>query len=163
MTVAQIMEKMILFSDGNRKSINHFMKVWTYAKTIGEQEGLDEETLFVLEATAIVHDIACPMCREKYGHCQGPVQEKEGAAMVYDFFSDCGLTAEQVDRISYLVGHHHTVSMVDGPDYQILLEADYLVNSDEKDVSAENVIHTRDAWFKTETGIRLLNSNFGIK
>ena len=34
MTIAQIMKKMIAFSEGNVHDIDHFMKVWTYAKTI---------------------------------------------------------------------------------------------------------------------------------
>lgn len=41
MTIAQIMEKMIAFSEGNIHDIAHLSCVWTYAKTIGELEGLD--------------------------------------------------------------------------------------------------------------------------
>ena len=41
MTIAQIMEKMIAFSEGNIHDITHLSCVWTYAKTIGELEGLD--------------------------------------------------------------------------------------------------------------------------
>ena len=42
MTVSQIMEKMISFSQGNIHDIDHFIRVWTYAKTIGELEKLDK-------------------------------------------------------------------------------------------------------------------------
>ena len=68
MTIAQIMEKMIAFSEGNIHDITHLSCVWTYAKTIGELEGLDADTQFVLEVAAITHDIACPLCRKKYGN-----------------------------------------------------------------------------------------------
>ena len=44
MNISQIMEKMIAFSNGNLHDINHLMCVWTYAKTIGELEGLDRKT-----------------------------------------------------------------------------------------------------------------------
>ena len=64
MTVSQILEKMIAFSEGNTHDIDHLTRVWAYAKTIGELEGLDPETQFVLEVAAITHDIACPLCRE---------------------------------------------------------------------------------------------------
>ena len=67
MTIAQIMEKMIAFSEGNIHDITHLSCVWTYAKTIGELEGLDADTQFILEVAAITHDIACPLCRKKYG------------------------------------------------------------------------------------------------
>ena len=46
MTIAQIMEKMIAFSEGNIHDITHLSCVWTYAKTIGELEGLDADTQF---------------------------------------------------------------------------------------------------------------------
>jgi HD superfamily phosphohydrolase YqeK len=58
MTIAQIMEKMIAFSEGNIHDITHLSCVWTYAKTIGELEGLDADTQFILEVAAITHDIA---------------------------------------------------------------------------------------------------------
>ena len=38
-TVSQVMEKMIAFSDGNIHDIDHLIRVWTYAKTIGDQTG----------------------------------------------------------------------------------------------------------------------------
>ena len=63
MTIAQIMEKMIAFSEGNIHDITHLSCVWTYAKTIGELERLDADTQFILEVAAITHDIACPLCK----------------------------------------------------------------------------------------------------
>ena len=78
MNISQIMEKMIAFSNGNLHDMNHFMCVWTYAKTIGELEGLDRKTQETLEIAAITHDIACPLCREKYGNTNGKRQEEEG-------------------------------------------------------------------------------------
>ena len=46
LTIAQIMEKMIAFSEGNIHDIDHLIRVWTYAKTIGEREGLDANTQY---------------------------------------------------------------------------------------------------------------------
>ena len=62
MQIEEIMKKMIDLAAGNHHDINHFMKVHSFARTIGRMEGLDEETQYVLEAAAIVHDIACPLC-----------------------------------------------------------------------------------------------------
>ena len=53
------------------------IRVWTYAKTIGELEGIDKDTQFILEVAAITHDIACPICRDKYGNTNGKHQEKD--------------------------------------------------------------------------------------
>ena len=138
MKIAEILKKMITFSNGNIHDIDHLIKVWTYAKTIGELEGLDPETQFVLEIAAITHDIACPLCREKYGNTNGKRQEEEGGPLVRSFLADAGLPAEQVDRVAYLVSHHHTYTDIDGIDYQILIEADYIVNASESGYSPEN-------------------------
>ena len=75
--VAAATRKMIGFYHGNRHDIAHFLKVWAMAKTIGELEGLDGHTQEVLELAAVVHDIACPLCREKYGDTNGKLVDWE--------------------------------------------------------------------------------------
>ncbi|MGF6376545.1 uncharacterized protein M2140_001622 [Clostridiales Family XIII bacterium PM5-7] len=162
MAVSELLKKMIDFYEGNLHDINHFIKVWTYAKTIGELEELDCETQYILEASAIIHDIACPLCREKYGNTNGKHQEEESQPLVEKFLQDCELTAEQTARIVYLVCHHHTYIKVDGLDHQILLEADYLVNADEAKYSSENMLNAEKHIFKTASGKALLNSIYGI-
>ena len=158
MTISQIMEKMIAFSDGNIHDINHLLRVWAYAKTIGELESLDPQTQYILEIAAITHDIACPLCREKYGNAGGKLQEKEGPSLVRDFLSDTGLTNDQISRVAYLVGHHHTYSSVDDLDYQILLEADYIVNASDNHYSAKNIRNFMETVVKTAGGQRILRS-----
>ena len=161
-TISQLMEQMIVFSNGNLHDITHFITVWTYAKTIGELEGLDADTQYLLEATAIVHDIACPFCREKYGRADGKLQEKEGPALVRAFLADSGMTEARVERIAYLVGHHHTLTGIDGMDYQILIEADYLVNASEKTYSPANVQNFMNTSMKTESGKKLAKALFRL-
>lgn len=160
MTIAQIMQKMIARANGDLHDITHFMGVWGYAKTIGELEGLDGETQYILEATAIVHDIACPLCREKYGNTNWKHQELEGGALVREFFHGTDLTAAQVERIAFLVGHHHTFTDVDGLDYQILLEADYIINACEKGFSRENIVNFMEKVMRTNSGISLAKQMF---
>lgn len=162
MNIAEIMKKMIDFSDSNIHDIDHFIRVWTYAKTIGELESLDAETQYILEVSAITHGIACPLCREKYGSTNGKHQETEGAPMVRDFLRDTGLTDAQIDRVAFLVGHHHTFTDVCGKDYQILLEADYIANASENGYerrSVENFIHKI---MRTESGKALAKAVFRV-
>ena len=158
MTISRILVKMIDYAAGNRKDNNHLMKVHSYARSIGKGEGLSEELQKITEIAAIVHDIACPLCRNKYGNTNGKYQEAEGPALTESFLADTGLTREEIARIAYLVGHHHTYEGVEGLDYQILLEADYLVNADESGYSRENILHMRDTVFQTKTGTALLES-----
>ena len=77
MIVSAAIQRMIGFYRGNCHDINHFLKVWAMAKTIGELEGLDRHTQEVLELAAVIHDIACPLCRKKYGNTNG--REASGA------------------------------------------------------------------------------------
>ena len=156
--IKQIEKDMIDYSNGNKKDIAHFIKVHSYASLIGKLEGLDENRQEILEITAIVHDIACPLCREKYGNSAGPLQEKEGMVLVREFLKPYSLSQDVIDRVAYLVGHHHTYTNVDGLDYQILLEADYLVNADEMNHSKEQIKKMGDTVFKTSTGKALLES-----
>lgn len=161
-SVSGIIQKMIAYSEGNLHDITHFMKVWGYAKMIGELEQLDAHSQLLLEVAAVTHDIACPLCREKYGSTAGNLQEKEGPGLLVRFLNDSGLTAEEIDRVSFLVGHHHTYTTVDGPDYRILIEADYLVNAEENNFTAEHVKSTYGNIFRTKTGTRLLKNLYGF-
>jgi len=136
--------------------INHFLKVWGFARTIGLSEGLDPKTQKILELAAIAHDIACPLCREKYGNTAGKYQEEEGGPLTEDFYRDYPLAEEERDRIVYLVSHHHTYTGVDGMDYQILLEADFLVNADESSMTEEAIRTFRERVFRTRAGLSLL-------
>ena len=65
--INNVLTKMIAYSDGNKHDIAHFLKVYSYARMIGEMENLTERQQETLEIAAVIHDIACPVCREKYG------------------------------------------------------------------------------------------------
>ena len=156
--ISEIMQKMIAYSNGNLHDIAHFMKVCTFARMIGIQEGLSDDLQEILEITAILHDIACPLCREKYGNTNGKHQEEEGGPLTEAFLKEFDLPRKMAERIVYLVSHHHTYTNVDGMDYQILLEADFLVNADESDMSEEAIRNARERIFKTGSGIQLLDT-----
>ena len=160
MTVNDMICKMIAQAGGNKHDIAHFLKVYTYARLIGEKEPLDARTQETLEITAVIHDIACPLCREKYGNASGKHQEQESAPLVKAFLEDTGVDEAMKERISYLVCHQDTYADVDGMDYQILLEADFLVNADESQMSEAAIRHARETFFKTRTGMELLDSIF---
>ncbi len=162
MNASEVAAKMIEYSNGNLHDINHFMKVYAYAKTIGECEKLDSKTQTTLEVAAILHDIACPLCREKYGNTNARCQETEGAILAEAFLKDMGYSHALIERVVFLVGHHHTLKDIEGMDYQILLEADYLVNADEGKQSEESIRNVMERIFQTKTGISLLKSMYKL-
>lgn len=157
---SELISRMIAWDAGDPKRIHHFLKVYAFAKTIGERERLDEKTQFILEAAAVVHDIGIKLSEEKYGDCIGPHQEAEGEAAAGAMLRELNYPTEVTERVSYLVGHHHTYRGVDGPDYQILLEADFLVNGYESAMEEDAIRSFRDRVFKTESGKEFLESLF---
>jgi hypothetical protein len=160
MIITDILTKMIAISHGNLHDIEHFLKVYSYAKIIGQKELKDENAKYVLEIAAIIHDIACPVCRAKYGKTDGNLQELESPALIDDFLAPFNLPQELTDRISWLVSHHHTYSDVQLLEHRILLEADFLVNAAESKYSLAQIESAKQSFFRTRTGISLLNSIF---
>ena len=65
-----------------------------------------------------------------------------------------------IRRVCYLIGHHHTYQEIDGMDYQILVEADFLVNLFEHGSGQEAVQTALDRIFVTETGKALCRTMF---
>lgn len=157
MVVALTIEKMIQFYHGNIHDVSHFLKVYAFAKTIGELERLTPQTQETLELAAVVHDIACPLCREKYGSTNGKKQELESPPLIGKFFSDLPVAPETVQRISWIVAHHHIYGLSNDLDYQILLEADYLVNAEKNSSPAESARSAMHKIFKTKTGGKILS------
>ena len=49
MTAGDLVKEMISYYEGDPKRIQHFLKVYAYAKIIGEGEGLNEETQDILQ------------------------------------------------------------------------------------------------------------------
>ena len=87
---------MIELYSGDAKRIQHFCKVHSYAKLIGESENLDSRSLFILEAAALTHDIGIHTCEEKYGSCGGKLQESP--------LSRCLCGAACITAAEYVVG-----------------------------------------------------------
>lgn len=153
---------MIELYKGDAKRIQHFCKVHSYAKLIAEKEEVDDKTLFIIETAALTHDIGIHVCEEKYGNCSGKLQEMEGPALSEKLLQQLEFDDDISKRVQYLIAHHHTYDHVDGIDYQILIEADFLVNLYEDGVSKEAVKKAYNRIFKTDYGKTICREMFGI-
>ena len=135
MNHTKLISEMIAYDAGDARRIQHFLKVHTLAALIGKEEALPEKTQDFLEAAAILHDIGIHEAERKYGSTSGKYQELEGAPLAKAMLDKLGYEEDFIERVCFLVGHHHTYNQVDGLDYQILLEADFLVNAYEDQLS----------------------------
>lgn len=162
MNLNQLFCEMIQYYRNDPKRIQHFTKVHSYAKLIGEREQLSPEELYILEAAAYTHDIGIKPAEEKYGSSEGKLQEQEGPAVARGMLKRLGFAENVIERVCYLIGHHHTYTGIEGRDYQILVEADFLVNLFEGNTDTAHIRATYDNIFRTETGKKICREMFGL-
>lgn len=154
--------RMMEHDGGDPRRIQHFLKVHALARLIGRAEGLDGQALLTLEAAALTHDIGIRPAEQKYGSCAGPLQEQEGPAPARAILTGLGFDDALVERVCWLIAHHHTYENVDDPDYRILLEADFLVNLHEGGAERDKVLSAYEGIFRTGAGRRICRVMFGL-
>ena len=155
--------EMIHYYKGDARRIQHFIKVHSFARLIGESEHLDEKTMQALETAAYVHDIGIKTAEEKYGNCNGKLQEQEGPPEAEKMLTRLGFSKDLIKRVCYLVWHHHTYTNIEGLDYQILVEADFLVNLYEDQLSKETAASVCQKIFRTKTGKSICKTMFNCE
>ena len=160
--LAQLMAAVIKYDHGDVKRIQHLIKVHDLCLTIGLMENMPAEELWTLEAAAMLHDIGIHAGEAKHGgKCTGKHQEEEGPAVAQEILDSVGgFSAQQAERIKYLIAHHHTYSDIQGLDYQILVEADFLVNLYEDGEPLSAVEKVQERIFKTASGLAVLKSMY---
>lgn len=159
----KVFDAMLSYYAGDPKRIQHFTKVHSYARIIGLKEGLSERMQYILELSALVHDIGIKNAELKYHSSMGKYQELEGPSEAKVLLISCGIDPDAVDRVCYLVGHHHTYKDIDGPDYQILVEADFIVNLYEDKLPEKSARSVMERIFKTKAGIEILKTMYQLQ
>ena len=157
----QVAAAMIEYEQGNVHRINHFLKVTGFARTIGELTGLSPEDQETLEIAALTHDIGIKPSEEKYQSSDGVYQQMEGPPQARPMLEKLGCPPEQVERVCWLIAHHHDYPSVVALDHQILVEADFLVNAFEGNASVQVISRMRDSLFRTAAGRLLLEQLYG--
>ena len=136
---------MIAYYEGDPQRIQHFLKVHSLARLIAVSEGIDAHTRFIVEAAAYAHDVG--------------LQPAQAKALLEELY----FPQDVIDRVAFLVGSHQTDTGIDGVDFQILMEADCLVNLCEEGASESAVWSAARRIFRTESGKRLCRLMFGRK
>lgn len=148
-------KEMIAYDKGDPRRIHHFLKVHAFARQIGIEEGLDAYTLYVLEAAAYVHDIGIHKGEKLYGRNDGMIQQELGPDEAKPMLEKVGFEEEEIDRILWLIAHHHSYGSIDALDAQILAEADMLVNQYESGATHQQNEALYHRLYKTEAGKRI--------
>jgi hypothetical protein len=149
----------------DERRINHALKVLAAAEIIMNGEQVYGITHDVVTVTALLHDVGIKAAELKYNSSAGPYQELEGPPVVREIMERLSAPQEIIERVTYIVGGHHTARKNDGLDFQIIWEADLLVNIEEErlDRNTEQLRNIIKKNFQTPTGLRLARSRYNLE
>ena len=148
------------YDAGDPRRVQHFIKVYGYCRLLRLSERLDAHTQNMLEAAALLHDIGIHEAKRQHGSSAGPYQEQEGPAVARPLLSAADADESEIERICWLIAHHHSCQAGEDTDFRILLEADFLVNADEDSLPRESIASARERLFRTDSGKKPLDDIF---
>jgi CRISPR/Cas system-associated endonuclease Cas3-HD len=157
-----IINEMIEYFKDDIKRINHALKVLGYSEAIMAGENLDEYDKNILKIAAILHDIGIKEAEKKYNSSIGKYQEIEGPKVAKNLLGNYNLDKDKLDRILFLIGNHHSYNKIDNIDFQILVEADFIVNIEEDNLNIDSILSIYNKYFKTKTGKNILSGLWKI-
>ncbi|KNY28118.1 HD domain-containing protein [Pseudobacteroides cellulosolvens] len=160
--ISKALESLIDYNQQDVRRINHAIKVYGFAKTISGKESVTEEIRTVIELAAVLHDIGIKEAERKYNSSAGKYQEIEGPPIAERILKKIGMEQTIINRVCYLIGNHHSYSKIDGIDFQILIEADFIVNIDEDSLDIISIKSIKEKYFKTDTGNKIIEAMYGI-
>ena len=155
-----VITDMILYFGSDAKRINHALKVHGFAQAICESEDVSDSERKIAELTALLHDIGIREAERKYNSSAWNYQETEGPPVAREILEKNGVADKITDRVCFITGHHHSFDKIDGIDFQILVEADLLVNIFEDASGRERAESVKNKVFKTSAGRKLLDSMY---
>lgn len=154
--------KLTEINEHDTRRINHGFKVYCIAKLLAYMEDLDARTSRIVEAAAILHDIAIRYSEENFSCSSAKHQEKNGPIIARPILEAATKDTGFIERVLYLIEHHHTYDKIDGIDYQILVEADFIVNVEEGNITLKAFNNAKQKFFKTASSI-ILSRKYLIK
>lgn len=156
--IGKLIKAMIEYNGKDIKRINHALKVYSFAKTIGECENLLSNDIKVLETAAVFHDIGIHEAEKKYGSGLGKYQEELGPDIAKKILEKNGISDKDIEKICFLIGNHHSYGVDGGITLQILFEADFIVNAYEGEFEKNSIESFVKKIFKTKTGIEIIKN-----
>lgn len=149
-----IKEMNSIFGD-DVKRINHAMEVLKHSSAIYNGESPEDGTRIIVELAAVLHDIGIKQAESRYNSTAPVYQHREGPPLAKKVLEEAGVDEITASRVLYIIGNHHYRSKIDGPDFQILWEADLITNLPEFPVFSGNYAKFEKMVnfnFKTRTG-----------
>ncbi|HOC93238.1 MAG TPA: HD domain-containing protein [bacterium] len=153
MKIRLISEMKAVFGDDARR-VAHALKVLQHAERILECEKANPVTVI---AAAILHDIGIIEAERKHGSSAPKYQELEGPPIARAILKKLDISGDVAEHIVRIVGSHHTAGDIESPEFNILWDADMIVNiPDERaGMDKERLKAFIEKTFRTETGKKI--------
>jgi HD superfamily phosphohydrolase YqeK len=158
--INKIINRMIEFNKSDARRISHALKVYAFAHNMAVNEGLQDT--FVIDVSSVLHDIGITVCEKKYNSAAGIYQELEGARVARMLLADLEIEDDRLEKILFYIGNHHTYNATKDIEFQILIEADLIVNAHEEKLDLYKIQEIKDKTFKTRVGKKLIDTVFGL-
>lgn len=153
---AYLLYNVLCYEDGHSRHTQHILKVYALAKLLGEREKISVEEQQILQAAAILHDIAIKYCKEHYNGDASQDKQKQVAPFLEKrFLKAANYLPSYVPKIIELVNCHHDYDKPKSRLLQLLIEADLIVNCYENRPDHENMKLIKEI-FQTKGGTKLL-------
>lgn len=137
--------KMKRYHNGNINKVQHFVRVYTLARSIGELEKLSEEEQYCLELAAVLQNI-----------------EGERIPVARDIMRSCGINEPVAMRVCHMVENDRNYDHISSLDHQILAEAVMIVDFKEKNTPVNEIVRKAEDIFITNTGKLFLKRAFNL-
>ena len=143
--VNRVALKMKQYHHGDPMKVQHFVRVYTLAKSIGELERLSDEEQLDVELAALTHSV---------GGGRVPV--------VRDLLLGCGFDDSVSMRVCHIVENQENYDHIATLNHQILIEAKKIVKFKENDTPEKEIIRQAEDLFLTNTGKLFLKRAFRL-
>jgi hypothetical protein len=140
--------------------LEHTRQVFDFAHDIAQALKLDAVTQRTVHLAALLHDAGIVEAEKKFGSREGKFQHITGPPIARKILEEIGEQPRVVERVLYLVGNHHNFDRVDEIDFQVLIEADMLVNLEEEKLEGDKLRSFIESFFKTAPGLDMAKRKY---
>ena len=153
-----ILKLMTDYNAPDLRRINHALKVYGIAQYIAGGENLSDYETLIIETAALLHDIGIHEAEKRFNSPAGIYQEQLGPEVALPILEKAGFNNEDIEKINYIIAHHHTYNIKDNKLLRIIIEADLIVNIDEGEFGPNaDYSRIKNENFVTETGKSLFD------
>ncbi len=161
--VQQVKELITKYFTNDEKRLNHALTSLKFAEEISFLEKVNKKDTLIIQLASLLHDIGIKEAEAKNMSPRGKTQEEEGKVIAEKILTELNIEPAILERVVFIVQYGHTFDRINGLDFQIVWEAEMLVNIVERNLTKwpehyPNMLRT----FRTEAGKQKLKEIYGV-